>query len=226
MSTDTRSPPSFENASLSPPMVPSNMGDLSKFSDQIQRVIPEELRISEAFPGLNLHEPTALLLDINNLYKTTQYNGFRIDFGRLKSIFEQRCDLRYCAAFSATDPTTKSAQWVSYMENRGYDVITKPVKTFTNGSKVTVKGNMDIELACEALTLSPAFTHVIIGTCDGDFIPLVKKLQEGHIRHVSVLGTTNEKNTNIDRNLIRQADFFYDLTKIQDIIQWSGRESQ
>jgi uncharacterized LabA/DUF88 family protein len=221
MTVETRTPPSFSVGAKSPPITPTVAHEVPSVVSEMTRFIPDELRISEALPGLLKHEPTAVILDVNNLYKTAKFNDFNIDYGRLKTIFEQRCDLRYIGAFSATAQDNKSGEWVAYMNKRGYDVRTKPLKQYVMAGKNIVKGNMDVEITMAAMDLPPAFTHVIIGTCDGDFIPLIQRLKQNLSRHVSVIGTTNSYNTNIDRGLIKAADNFYDLTKIKEFIDYN-----
>lgn len=189
---------------------------------EVVRPIGTALEINKAFPGLIRHESTALLLDINNLFRRSQDNDFRLDYIKLRALFDQRCDLRYCSAFSAVDrQNPESSRWVSYMQNHGYSVISKDLKRYTNAKGDLVsKGNMDIEIAIAAMSLSEAFAHVIIGTCDGDFVPLIEKLREGHFRKVSVLGITSPNWTGMSDTLIKAADHFYDMSAIKDHISY------
>lgn len=191
-------------------------------------LVGAELSINNAFPGLKKNEPTALLLDINNLYRRAGQHGFRVDYGKLKNIFEQRCDLRYAAAFSAIDPTDVSSdRWIKFMRKADYSLHIKDLKRYTDseGEPVT-KGNMDLELAFDALNLSPAFSHIVIGTCDGDFVPLIEELRKGKFRRVSVLGLRGREWAGMSRDLVtaaKEADgHFYDLTQIQEYIRYQG----
>jgi uncharacterized LabA/DUF88 family protein len=192
------------------------------------RLMGSALAINEALPGLNKHEPTAMLLDINNLYRRADDNGWRIDYNKLKTIFESRCDLRYCGAFSAVDRSnTKSNAWALYMADKGYVTVTKDLKRYVsrNGENVS-KGNMDVEITVAAMDLSEAFAHVIIGSCDGDFLPLVERLRKGHFRRVSVLGITNDGKTGMSETLARAGDNFYDLTEIKEHVSYKGRNNE
>jgi uncharacterized LabA/DUF88 family protein len=186
------------------------------------KVIDRELKINDAFPGLDKHEPTALLLDINNLFKRTRENGFRLDFARLHSLFSSRCNLRLASAFSAVDLQSDEALgWVDYMRKKGYEVETKRLMRYTNNEgEVTTKGNMDIEICLAAMDLSPSFGHIILGTCDGDFVPLVDRLKRGSYRRVSVLGITNSNLTGMSRSLMDAADHFYDMALVKDLLTY------
>lgn len=191
----------------------------------INTLVEDELNINEALPGLVRGEATALLLDINNLYKRSRSCGFRIDYGKLNMIFNNRCDLRHCAAFSAVDSQDRNAQsWVDYMNYNGYSVVTRELNRYTDqktGQLIT-KGNMDIEMTIAAMKLSPAFGHVIIGSCDGDFIPLIEELREGNFRKVSVLGIKSDDASGMSESLIRSANHFYDLNEIKDFVSYHG----
>lgn len=192
-------------------------------------ILGPELQLNDLLPGLVNHEPTALLLDINNIYKRGVANNLRIDYGRLKSIFESRCDLRSCIAFSALDPNNRADyDWANYMVEQGYTLYTKDLKRYTDHEGKTVtKGNMDVEMTLYATKkLSTAFGHIIIGTCDGDFIPLVEDLKEGDFRKVSVLGMRNPNGTGMSETLVEVADNFYDMTRFADHIRYRGQTGE
>lgn len=201
--------------------VSSDLIDYNDTKDRFEETIAPSLRINDLLPGLNHFEPTALLLDINNLYRRADYNKFRIDYNRLKTIFEHRCDLRYCAGFSAVDrKNPDTINWINYMNSQGYDMHVKDLKEYVDHrGNLIIKGNMDMELAVEAMSLSPAFSHVIIGTCDGDFVCLLKKLKEGYFRKVSVLGMTNQDRVGMNAELIKNADYFYDLARLKEFVE-------
>lgn len=203
--------------------------DLSKINIPVDlsTMVGPELTINEALPGLVRGEPTALLLDVNNLFRVARKNDFRIDYVRLKSIFENRCDLRYCSAFSAVDrDDTGAVNWANYLADKGYTLVTKDLKRWYNDTgQLISKGNMDIEIAVAAMSLSPAFSHIVIGTCDGDFIPLIEKLREGSFRKVSVLGLRNKDWSGMSKSLVKSADNFYDLLDIKDYVSYKNSKN-
>jgi uncharacterized LabA/DUF88 family protein len=187
-----------------------------------EKVISNELIINDLLPGLVRGEATALLLDVNNLFKRAQANDFRIDYGRLMRIFGNRCDLRYCGAFSSVlAGDINATNWVSYMESQGYSVVTKDLYQYelANGAVIS-KGNMDVEMTIAAMKLNSAFAHVIIGTCDGDFSELIKELKTDNFRKVSVMGLKDKDWSGMSDMLIRSADNFYDMGKLKEFISY------
>jgi uncharacterized LabA/DUF88 family protein len=107
--------------------------------------------------------------------------------------------------------------WIEKLRGAGITPITKPVKRYLDDltGEWIFKGNMDVELTIAALTLSDGFAHVVIGSCDGDFIPLIKHLRNGNFRTISVLGVSNFLRKGMNEELIRYADNFYDLRIVQ-----------
>jgi len=181
--------------------------------------ISSELEINEELTGLLVNEPTALLIDINNFYRRAKDNGFKIDYLALKSIFESRCNLRYIGAFTAVDrQDPESIEWVNQMIDFGYDVVTKDLKRYSTPSGVSTKGNMDVEIAvAAALNVPSTYKHIILGTCDGDFVALVKTLREKDPeRKVSVLGVKNVPYRGMSEDLVKAATHFYDIAAFLD----------
>jgi uncharacterized LabA/DUF88 family protein len=212
--TDPESWGSWDTDSLEVPILEEGLASLQ-----------EELFVNEQLPGLNLKEATALILDVNNLYKAARYHGFRIDYTKLRAMFDNRCNLRHCTAIGATNQNDPlSMDWVAYMKSAGYVLITKDLRIHTLMDGTTrEKGNMDVEITIDAMGLSPAFTHIVLGTCDSDFIPLIKSLKNGKQRTVSVLGVSNNSQVSVmSSDLVKEADNFYDLSKLIDYISFEG----
>jgi len=93
-------------------------------------------------------------------------------------------------------------------------VVTKPTKEFVDSAgRRKVKGNMDIELAIDALELSPFIDHMVLFSGDGDFRSLVEAMQRRGVR-VSVVSTITTQPPMVADELRRQADEFLDLSQL------------
>jgi len=77
-----------------------------------------------------------------------------------------------------------------------------------------VKGNMDIELAIDAMEQSETVDHLVIFSGDGDFTTLVEALQRKG-RKVSVVSTMATQPPMIADDLRRQSDHFIDLISLK-----------
>ena len=160
----------------------------------------------------------ALFIDGANLHATARALGFDIDYKRLLKEFEGRGSLLrafyYTAIiedqeYSSVRPLT---DWLSY---NGYTVVTKAVKEFTDASgRRKVKGNMDIELAVDAMDLANQIDQMVLFSGDGDFRSLVEAVQRHGVR-VTVISTISSQPPMIADELRRQADVFTDLAELQ-----------
>src|SRR5262249_35066171 len=91
----------------------------------------------------------------------------------------------------------------------------KPTKEFVDSSgRRKVKGNMDIELAIDAMELAEHINHMILFSGDGDFRSLVEAMQRKGVR-VSVVSTISTQPPMVADELRRQADEFVDLVSLQ-----------
>ena len=166
-------------------------------------------------------ERVALFVDGANLYATAKTLGFDIDYKRLLGLFRQKCQLvraLYYTAIAEDQEYSSIRPLIDWLDYNGYSMVTKPTKEFTDSmGRRKVKGNMDIELAVDAMRLAEQLDHVVIFTGDGDFRALVQALQEKGKR-VSVVSTLQTQPPMVADELRRQADQFVDLADLEQVI--------
>jgi uncharacterized LabA/DUF88 family protein len=166
-------------------------------------------------------EKIALFIDGANLYATSRALGFDIDYKKMLSFFgDQGYLLRayYYTALIEDQEYSSIRPLIDWLDYNGYRVITKPTKEFTDSSgRRKVKGNMDMELAVDAMELSNTVDHMVIFSGDGDFRYLVEALQRKG-RKVTVISTTKTNPAMIADDLRRQADNFVELTDLKNEI--------
>ena len=104
---------------------------------------------------------------------------------------------------------------IDWLDYNGYTMVTKPTKEFTDAmGRRKIKGNMDIELAVDAMEQSETVDHLVLFSGDGDFTTLVDALQRRG-RKVSVISTMSTQPPMIADDLRRQADHFIDLLSLK-----------
>ncbi|GJL98459.1 MAG: NYN domain-containing protein [Rhodomicrobiaceae bacterium] len=166
-------------------------------------------------------ERTALFVDGSNLYATAKALSFEIDYSRLLYLFRSRCQLvraLYYTAIAEEQEYSSVRPLVDWLDYNGYTVITKPIKEYADGTgRRKVKGNMDIELAVDAMELAEYLDHIILFTGDGDFRSLVEALQHKGKR-VSVVSTLETQPPMIADELRRQSDQFIELSLLESQI--------
>ena len=159
-------------------------------------------------------ERLALFIDGANLYAASKSLGFDIDYKLLRQEFMRRGKLLrafYYTALLETEEYSPIRPLVDWLQYNGFTMVTKPAKEFVDASgRRRVKGNMDIELAVDAMELAPRIDHAVLFSGDGDFRSLVESLQRQGVR-VSVVSTIRSQPPMIADELRRQADNFIDL---------------
>jgi len=173
-------------------------------------------------------EPTdkiALFIDGSNLYATSKALGFDIDYRRLLMEFQTRGTLVRALYYTATIEDLEFSSirpLLDWLDYNGFTVVTKPTKEFIDAAgRRKVKGNMDIELAVDAMELSDHVDQIVLFSGDGDFRSLVEAVQRRGVR-VTVISTLKSQPPMIADELRRQADVFTDLADLQSKF---GRDS-
>ena len=160
---------------------------------------------------------SALFIDGANLYATTKALGFDIDYKRLLKEFQSRDNMLrafYYTAMIEDQEYSSIRPLIDWLDYNGYRVVTKPVREFTDSmGRRKYKGNMDIELAIDALELSQHIDHMVLFSGDGDFRSLVEAMQRRGVR-VTVVSTIQTQPAMIADELRRQADEFLDLSQL------------
>ena len=156
----------------------------------------------------------ALFIDGANLYATAKSLGFDVDYKRLLKEFQGRGKLIrafYYTALVEDQEYSSIRPLIDWLDYNGFAVVTKPTKEFVDAlGRRKVKGNMDIELAVDAMELAEHLDHIVLFSGDGDFRSLVEALQRKGVR-VSVVSTNSTQPAMIADELRRQADEFIDL---------------
>ena len=164
-------------------------------------------------------ERMALFIDGANLYATAKSLGFDIDYKRLLGLFRQKGQLvraLYYTALAEEQEYSSIRPLIDWLDYNGFSMVTKPTKEFTDATgRRKVKGNMDIELAVDAMRLADNLDHIVIFSGDGDFRSLVAALQQKGKR-VSVVSTLQTQPPMVADELRRQADQFVDLADLED----------
>jgi uncharacterized LabA/DUF88 family protein len=160
----------------------------------------------------------ALFIDGANLYATGKALGFDIDYRRLLTEFQNRGTLVrafYYTAIIEDQEYSSIRPLIDWLEYNGYTVVTKPTKEFLDASgRRKIKGNMDIELAVDAMELADHIDQMVLFSGDGDFRSLVEAVQRHGVR-VTVVSTIATQPPLIADDLRRQADVFTDLRELQ-----------
>lgn len=115
-----------------------------------------------------------IFVDVPNIIYAAERIGVTIDFGKLLRLLTHGRELVRASAYSpiSDDPMQRLdvQKFVQPFVRGGYRIVTKPLKRFSDG---TMKGNFDVELAIDILTMAERLDVVSLVSGDGDFSRLV-----------------------------------------------------
>jgi len=158
----------------------------------------------------NPNSKVGVYIDVANLARNGGY-GMRYDVLREFACRGNAEPMRlnayvtYDPERAEIDPDYRSGQigFYSLLRDFGYKVIEKNVKWYEdeNGNRFA-KANADLDLAVDALLQSKNMDRVLLATGDGDFVQVVRALQNAGCR-VEVVAFEN-----VSAELRREADLF------------------
>src|SRR6201984_517097 len=160
----------------------------------------------------------ALFIDGANLYATAKTLGFDIDYKRLLKEFQSRGTLLrafYYTAIIEDQEYSSIRPLIDWLDYNGYTVVTKATKEFIDASgRRKVKGNMDIELAVDAMELAEHVDQIVLFSGAAEFRSLVAAVQRRGVS-VTVISTISTRPPMVADELRRQADVFTDLLELR-----------
>ena len=163
----------------------------------------------------------ALFIDGVNLYATVKALGFDIDYKRLLAEFPSWGTLvraYYYTAIIEDQEYSSIRPLIDWLDYNGYTVVTETTKEFIDASgRRKMKGNMDVELAVQAMELAEHIDHLVLFSGDGNFWPLAKAVQRRGVR-ITVVSTIASQPQMVADELRRQADDFVDIIELQPFV--------
>ena len=173
------------------------------------------------------NERIALFIDGANFYSSAKALEFDIDYRKLLDEFRKRGRLVRALYYTALvedqdySPLRPLIDWLDY---NGFTVVTKPAKSFTDREgQRRIKGDMDVEIAVDMLSMAQHLDHLVLFSGDGDFRRLVEAVQAKGVR-VTVVSSLKSQPPMIADELRRQADTFIDLADLESLVGRARRE--
>ena len=135
-----------------------------------------------------------VLVDVANLYHSAKnLFGAKVNFKEvLRTAVEGRKLIR-AIAYVIRSESEEERAFFSALDKQGFEVKSKDLQIFAGGVK---KADWDVGIAVDAIKLADRLDTIIIVSCDGDYVPLVRYLQENKGCRVEVAAfakTTSSK---------------------------------
>lgn len=149
----------------------------------------------------------AVFIDTQNLYHSAKnLYGHKVNFPKIvEDALAGRKLIRAMAYVIASEAETEQGFFEALNKN-GIETKIKDLQVFAGGAK---KGDWDVGLAVDAITMAPKLDAVILISGDGDFVPLVEYLQIHSGIQVEVVSFTKSAS----QRLIEATDHFTDLSE-------------
>lgn len=169
-----------------------------------------------------MNNRTAIFIDGANLYATAKALALDLDYKRLLAYYgDDLIRAYYYSAIIEAEEFSTIRPLLDWLDYNGYKVVSKLAKEYVDArGQRKIKGNMDIELAIDAIELAihGHMDRAVIFTGDGDFKHLVSALQR-HGVHVTIVSSIQTQPGMCADELRRVADAFVDLNDIADKVQ-------
>ncbi len=145
-----------------------------------------------------------VFVDVQNMfYAAKDRYASRLDYIKLLDLTVGPRHLVAAYAYIVQIPEIDQSGFLSLLEYNGYRIKTKNLRLRGDG---TAKGDWDVGIAIDIVSMLDILDVVILASGDGDFCPLVELIQQKNKR-VEVIAF--EHNTAMD--LQRQVDKFYPI---------------
>ncbi len=111
-------------------------------------------------------------IDGNNLYHGALDQGIDFNYGRLRLYLRNALGVKKAFLFIGYVPS--NTDLYSMLQSAGFTLVFKPTVPYSEGDKMTIKGNVDAELVLYASAIEyDNYDKAVIVSSDGDFACLV-----------------------------------------------------
>lgn len=171
---------------------------------------------------------TAIFVDGANMFPPLKSLKLKIDYDKLIKIFGgtdpstfggDNCLVSYYTAINEDDDTglDKMRGFMDWLQYHGVRLVTKESKKFHRDGKQVIKGNLDVNMAVDAVKFASWADQMIFFTGDDDFVPVLRAVREMGVRtfvcaHQVLPGRGRNNSFNqLGDELRRECDVFWNL---------------
>lgn len=162
-----------------------------------------------------------IFVDTANVSDRAHKNPTVLDYTKLRAhiVGDRRVvhSRAYCAVYDNYGLPIEKQKTVEPLWERGFDIVTKPVKVFADGSR---KADLDLTLTVDIVRRIETMDVLVLVSGDGDYVPLVDYVREKGVR-VEVYSFVES----LAKELRLAADQWYDLHSLKSVHVSSGSKS-
>ena len=163
--------------------LPDGLGAVIAEQTRLLGILRDEVqRLSEHVDRSARRARLGVFVDVPNLLYGAE-PGQRLDMGKLLDILSKDRELVRATAYApVSDNPSEPVQqqrFVAPFVPYEYRIVTKPLKRFADGS---IKGNFDVEMAVDILSMADRLDVMAIVSGDADFARVVEEVQSRGVR--------------------------------------------
>jgi len=117
----------------------------------------------------------AILVDVQNMFYSAKHQyGGRINYDHLLEAASRRRKIVRAIAYAVRTAEIDQEKFLDLLYNLGFEVKMKDLKVRADG---TAKGDWDMGIAIDAISLVDKVDCIVLVSGDGDYVPLVEHLK-------------------------------------------------
>ena len=160
-----------------------------------------------------------VFVDVQNMYHSAKnLYGARVNFKELLKTVTAGRELVRAVAYVVKSDTEEEKAFFDALEKSGFELKMKDLQIFPGGMK---KGDWDVGLAIDAISMSKQLDVVVIISGDGDFEPLVNYLKFGGI----IVEAAGFRRSTSSR-LVEVANNFVDLEAVAEKVIFRSKNNK
>ncbi len=141
--------------------------------------------------------------------------GWQVDYKKLAKFLKNNFNIVFLGFYyGKAKENLGQERFFAMLKDRGFTLRTKPIKYIKTPKGVVLKGNLDVELAFDILTLVEQYDTCFLFSGDSDFEIVVKYLRKKS-KIVLVFSTKGH----ISIELIRASNKYVDIKKLKAFIE-------
>lgn len=155
----------------------------------------------------NINQRVGVFVDVSNMYHSARHlYDARVNFGTILREAVGGRQLIRAIAYVISADIEQEKDFFEALRLSGFEVKQKELQVFAGGAK---KGDWDVGITIDAVTLAQRLDVVILVSGDGDFLPLVEYLRRNTGCKVEIIAFGKSAS----KKLIEEADEFVNLDK-------------
>ena len=180
-------------------------GALNQIRQTLAYLDTQEIAAGQGPYNLTTEQPrVGVFVDVQNMfYAAKDRFGRRVDYIKLLDLIVGPRYLMVAYAYVVQIPEINQSSFLSLLEHNGYTIKSKDLRLRGDGS---AKGDWDVGIAVDVVSMLGSLDVVILASGDGDFCPLAELIKQQDKR-VEVVAF--EHNTSMDLQQI--ADQFFPI---------------